>query len=178
MMFVGCNNRMCNRRCLDLGQRRCGERSQLAAAPPDGVVSAGRAHVKQTFPLSRLADHTQLPVLTLPNKHLPQVDTRQTVYMSPWIWEQCQLWILSLTSQQCRPVLKPSLAMTQDQTSKRCGLFLQNCSFSPLFICFLSSDRMRKGYAVTGFNVTSSGNNEDTTRRQKSSHKSTTNVLP
>lgn len=46
--------------------------------------------------------------------------------------------------------------MTQDQTSKRCWLFLKNCSFSPRFTCFLLSDRMRKGYAVTGFKVTSS----------------------
>lgn len=70
--------------CLDLGKRRHGERSQLASAPPDGVVSTKRAHVEQTFPLSRLADHAQLPVLTLPNKHLPQVDMRQRgLYFSP-----------------------------------------------------------------------------------------------
>lgn len=60
--------------------------------------------------------------------------------------------------------------MTQDQTSKRWGLFLKNCSFSPLFTCFLSSDRMRKGYAVTGFNVTSSGNNRDTMRWAELAH--------
>lgn len=54
----------------DLGQRRQGERSQLSAAPPDGVVSVGRAHVEETFPLRRLADHAQLPVLIFPDKHL------------------------------------------------------------------------------------------------------------
>lgn len=46
--------------------------------------------------------------------------------------------------------------MTQDHTSNLWGLFLKNCSFSPRFTCFLSSDRMRNGYAVTGFSVTSS----------------------
>lgn len=60
---------------LDLGKRRCGECSQVAAAPPDGVVAARRTHVKQAFPLGRLTDHAQLPVFVLPNKHLQQVDT-------------------------------------------------------------------------------------------------------
>lgn len=55
---------------LDLGERRRGERPQLAAAPPDGVVSVRRAHIEQTLPLSRLADHAQLPVFILPDAHL------------------------------------------------------------------------------------------------------------
>lgn len=73
-------------RC-DLGKRRSSERPQLAATPPDGVVSVRGTHVKQTFPLGRLADHAQLPVLTLPNKHLPQVDrTNRGFYILPWYW--------------------------------------------------------------------------------------------
>lgn len=68
----------------DLGQRRQGERSQLSAAPPDGVVSVGRAHVKETFPLRRLADHAQLPVFIVPDKHLW---TRQDeVDVGPCVW--------------------------------------------------------------------------------------------
>lgn len=55
---------------MDLGERGGSERSQLAAAPPDGVVPVGGAHVKEAFPGGRLADHAQLPVLTVPDKHL------------------------------------------------------------------------------------------------------------
>lgn len=84
--------------CSDLGERWRGERSQLAAAPPEGVVSVGRTHVEQTFPLSRLADHAQLPVLTLPDRHLRQV-TGNTEVRFHLVLGQAHLWVQTLTSQ-------------------------------------------------------------------------------
>lgn len=55
---------------LDLGERRRGQCPQVAATPPDGVVSAGWRQVKQTLPLSPFCDHAQFPVLTVTYKHL------------------------------------------------------------------------------------------------------------
>lgn len=54
----------------DLGEGRGCERSQLAAAPPEGVVSVRGAHVEQALPLGRLAEHAQLPVLILAHRYL------------------------------------------------------------------------------------------------------------